>query len=52
MKQIKLGDVQDFSTFTSAVIDEKAFNRISGYINHAKKNLKIWQGGNYDKKYV
>lgn len=50
MKHIKLGDPTDFSTFTSAVIDDKAFQRIKGYIDHAKSNLKILSGGGYDNK--
>jgi len=49
MKQIKVGSPTDFSVFIGAVIDEKAFNRISGYIDHAKKNLEIVQGGGYQK---
>jgi 1-pyrroline-5-carboxylate dehydrogenase len=50
MKEIKVGPASDFSVFTSAVIDEKAYNRIVGYIDHAKKNLKVWQGGVHSKK--
>lgn len=47
--KLKIDDVQDFSTFTSAVIDDKAFKRITSYIEHAKKspNLEIIQGGTY-----
>lgn len=45
-----MGPVTDFSVFTSAVIDEKAFNRIAGYIDHAQKNLTIHQGGEYNNK--
>lgn len=47
--KLKIGDVQDFSSFTSAVIDDKAFKRITGYIEHAKKssNLEILAGGTY-----
>lgn len=50
-KELKVGDVQEFDTFMAAVIDEKAFDRISGYIEHAKssKNLSILAGGKYDK---
>ncbi len=50
LKKLKVGDVSDFSTFMGAVIDEKAFNRIKGYIEHAKnsKNLEILGGGGYD----
>lgn len=50
MKQLKIDSPTDFSVFTSAVIDEKSFDRISGYIDHAKKNLTIHQGGTYDKR--
>lgn len=47
---LKIGDVTDFSSFTSAVIDDKAFNRIKSYIDHAKnsKNLEIIAGGKCD----
>ncbi|XP_050537432.1 delta-1-pyrroline-5-carboxylate dehydrogenase, mitochondrial [Daktulosphaira vitifoliae] len=50
-KQLKIGDVAEFDSFASAVIDNNAFKRISGYIEHAKKssNLKIIGGGEYDK---
>ncbi|CAG7731933.1 unnamed protein product, partial [Allacma fusca] len=50
MKQLKIGDPTDFSVFTSAVIDEKAYDRIAGYIGHAKSNLKIVHGGTHSKK--
>ncbi|MFM0091985.1 L-glutamate gamma-semialdehyde dehydrogenase [Paraburkholderia sediminicola] len=33
---VKMGDVADFSNFMGAVIDRKAFNRISGYIEAAR----------------
>ena len=45
MKDIKMGDVRDFRNFMSAVIDKKAFDKISGYIGHAKKHAKVLQGG-------
>lgn len=47
---LKIGDVTDFNSFTSAVIDDKAFARIKSYIDHAKnsKNLEIVAGGKYD----
>ncbi|XP_034936745.1 delta-1-pyrroline-5-carboxylate dehydrogenase, mitochondrial [Chelonus insularis] len=49
--ELKIGDVQDFSIFTSSVIDEAAYHRIVGYIEHAKSspNLEIIGGGTYDK---
>ncbi|XP_048028614.1 delta-1-pyrroline-5-carboxylate dehydrogenase, mitochondrial [Megalobrama amblycephala] len=52
-KQIKLGDpVEDFGTFFSAVIDDKSFSRIKGWLEHAKTSphLKIIAGGNCDDK--
>lgn len=47
---LKIGDVTDFSSFTSAVIDDKAFARIKSYIDHARSssNLEIIGGGQYD----
>jgi 1-pyrroline-5-carboxylate dehydrogenase len=44
---IKVGDVCDFSNFMGAVIDEKAFNKISEYIEHAREDndLTILCGG-------
>ena len=49
--QIKVGEVNDFSIFLSAVIDEKSFDRISNYIEGAKNdpNCTIIAGGNCDK---
>ena len=45
-----MGDVSEFDSFMSAVIDQKAFDRISGYIKHAKSgpNTKIVAGGGFD----
>ena len=45
MKDIKMGDVRDFRNFMGAVIDKKAFEKISGYVDDAKKNAKVIQGG-------
>lgn len=52
--KLKIGDVRDPTSFTSAVIDDKAFDRIKGYIEHAKKspNLTILAGGKCDNRYV
>ncbi len=51
IKTIKMGTVEDFSNFINAVIDERAFDKISGYIDNAKKdaNAEIIVGGNHDK---
>ncbi|XP_028145636.1 delta-1-pyrroline-5-carboxylate dehydrogenase, mitochondrial isoform X2 [Diabrotica virgifera virgifera] len=48
--QLKIGDPTDPASFTSAVIDDKAFNRIKGYIEHGKKssNTEIVAGGKCD----
>jgi 1-pyrroline-5-carboxylate dehydrogenase len=45
MKEIKVGDVMDFRNFMGAVIDEKAFTKISGYIDDAKRHARILSGG-------
>jgi 1-pyrroline-5-carboxylate dehydrogenase len=50
MKDIKVGDVRDFRNFMSAVIDKKAFDKISGYVAEAKRSAKILQGGKCDDK--
>ena len=48
VEKIKMGDATDFSNFMTAVIDDRAFNKINGYINRAKddKDCKIITGGN------
>jgi 1-pyrroline-5-carboxylate dehydrogenase len=48
--EIKVGDVSDFRNFMGAVIDKKAFDRISGYLADAKKRAKIICGGGADDK--
>jgi 1-pyrroline-5-carboxylate dehydrogenase len=45
MQEIKVGDVRDFRNFMGAVIDKKAFDKISSYIDDGKKNAKVIQGG-------
>src|SRR6185369_615624 len=45
MRDMKMGDVADFRTFIGAVIDRKSFDKISSYLEDAKKNAKIVQGG-------
>ncbi len=51
LAEIKMGPTEDFGNFVNAVIDEKAFNKISNYITEAKKSNKIEviAGGNFDK---
>ena len=45
MKDFKQGDPRDFRNFVSAVIDKKAFTKISEYLDDAKKNATVIQGG-------
>jgi 1-pyrroline-5-carboxylate dehydrogenase len=47
----KMGDPADFRNFINAVIDEKAFDKISSYIERAKAapNARITSGGHFDK---
>ncbi|MCX6243362.1 MAG: L-glutamate gamma-semialdehyde dehydrogenase [Bacteroidetes bacterium] len=49
--RITVGDVREFSHFMNAVIDEKSFDNIMGYIDHAKKSpdAEVIFGGNGDK---
>jgi 1-pyrroline-5-carboxylate dehydrogenase len=42
---MKMGDVADFRTFLGAVIDRKSYTKITGYLQDAKSNAKIIQGG-------
>ena len=51
LKSFKMGPTEDFGNFINAVIDEKAFNSISGYIEKARTNPmnEIIAGGKYDK---
>ncbi|GJM10394.1 MAG: 1-pyrroline-5-carboxylate dehydrogenase [Lysobacteraceae bacterium] len=35
---IKVGDVRDFSNFVNAVIDQRSFDKINGFIAHAEKS--------------
>ncbi len=45
IEDIRMGDVMDFRNFMGAVIDEKAFQKISGYLDDAKQNATIVAGG-------
>jgi 1-pyrroline-5-carboxylate dehydrogenase len=51
LKSFKMGGTEDFGNFINAVIDEKAFNSITGYIEKARKDPmnEIIAGGKYDK---
>ena len=47
----KMGGTEDFGNFINAVIDERSFDKLSKYIDTAKKDkgVEIIAGGNYDK---
>jgi 1-pyrroline-5-carboxylate dehydrogenase len=51
VNSFKMGSVEDFSNFVNAVIDEKSFDKIAGYIEKAKNDpkAKVIVGGEYDK---
>ena len=51
IKSIKMGDPEDFTNFVNAVIEEKAFDNITSYIEEGKKDkdLELLIGGNHDK---
>lgn len=50
VSSFKMGRPDDFSNFINAVIDQKAFDKISSYIDHAKASpdAEIIVGGGYD----
>ncbi len=45
MREMRMGDVQDFRTFLGAVIDRKSFAKISGYLDDARTNATVIHGG-------
>jgi 1-pyrroline-5-carboxylate dehydrogenase len=51
LKSFSMGGTEDFSNFINAVIDEKAFDSITSYIEKARQNPmnEIIAGGKYDK---
>lgn len=51
IKSFKIGGTEDFSNFINAVIDEKAFDKITKYIDRAKESAdaEVVIGGEYDK---
>ena len=51
LKTLRMGTVEDFGNFINAVIDERAFDKISGYIEKAKaaSDAEVVAGGGFDK---
>ena len=49
-EELKMGDPEDFTNFVGAVIDQRAFNNIKSYIEHARNasDAKIIAGGQCD----
>ena len=45
IEDIAVGDVADFRNFMGAVIDKKAFSKISEYVAEAKRSARIIAGG-------
>ena len=50
MEDMKQGDPRDFRNFVGAVIDKRAFDKISEYVDDARKNATIISGGKVDGK--
>jgi 1-pyrroline-5-carboxylate dehydrogenase len=50
ISEIRVGDVADFRNFMGAVIDRRAFDRISGYLEQAKRDpgVTVLAGGKVD----
>jgi len=48
IEEIETGDPQDFRNFMGAVIDRRAFDKISQYIEHARSKATIVAGGMVD----
>ena len=50
VEALKVGDVRDLSNFTSAVIDERAYKKLSGVLDKARKDaaLDVVAGGTHD----
>lgn len=48
-ESIQMGDIRDFRNFMGAVIDERAFERITGHIVDARKTATVVTGGTWDK---
>ena len=51
LDSMKMGPTENFENFINAVIDEKAFDKITSYIDKAKNSadVEIIAGGTYDK---
>lgn len=52
LRQFRMGSPEDFGNFINAVIDEKAYDKLTGYIKEAKDNpaVEVVAGGNFSKE--
>ncbi len=52
LETIKVGDTRDFSCFMNAVINQRAYDKITGYIKSAKKasGVELLHGGSFSDK--
>ncbi len=50
MADIRMGDPRDFRNFMGAVIDEKSFTKIGGYLDQARQTGTIISGGTASKE--
>lgn len=41
LKSMKMGSPEKFTNFINAVIDEKSFDKIAKYIDHAKNQMML-----------
>ena len=50
IRELKMGDVEDFTNFVNAIIDKAAFDSIVNYIDYAKESseAEILVGGGYN----
>lgn len=51
LASLKIGPTEDFGNFVNAVIDEKSFDKLRGFIDNSKndQDIEIIAGGTYDK---
>ena len=52
MAELRMGDVRDFRNFLGAVIDQRAWDRLTGYLAQARKDpgVTVLAGGNASKE--
>ena len=51
VNELKVGSPEDFGNFVSAVIDERSFDKINGYLKHLNESdeVEVIAGGTADK---